>query len=131
MSRNTSEFMRKARYSQKETSAVRVCGLMPFLRAVVADHEAGTCGGDDARPVQVIRHEVAAVGDDGGQRDFDFRIVDRPRNATGNVTKDRSDYATANHRENVMRDSLPYRRAAGLDGREQNLEQHKSGAVVQ
>jgi hypothetical protein len=76
MSRKTTELSAKATYSQKVSTATRVEGDIPVLRAVVAAEHPGDHRGDDAREVEALGQGEGPVGGDGGEGDLDHRVVD-------------------------------------------------------
>ena len=84
MSKNTREFITKARYSQNDSNAVLVWALMPF-GAKIANHQSRRCGRNDTRQVQMIGEQITAVGNDGGQSDLNLRIVNRLRDLASRV----------------------------------------------
>lgn len=58
-----------------------------MLRSDISENKASRGCRDDAGQVQVIGDKVSSIGDDGGQRDFDFGVVECPGDGTGAIAE--------------------------------------------
>src|SRR5258708_7401420 len=81
--------------------------------------------------MKMMGQQVAAIGDDGGQRNLNVRVVNVFRNPADQVSEAESQNSPAGHSQQKTAHALQNARISREIGRQQDLKQHHGGAVIQ
>src|SRR6266700_4198396 len=81
--------------------------------------------------MEMMGNEITAIGNDGGQSDSDFRVVDLVGNLARRVSKCKPKKCSSSDRPDKLCNSFSRVQAADRDARKQDLEDHYRRPVIQ